>query len=73
MDRDSVNDISQISPELQAGFGYKVSERLDVSLMAQHVFGNNPNVLVNALNDTATITHIPSQQAVFLGLTLTLE
>ena len=73
MDRETVNDLTQIAPEFQAGIGYKVSKHLDVGLMVQYVAGKNPNVQADALTETGKIANIPTQVAVFLGLTLTLE
>lgn len=73
MDRESINDRAQCAPELQAGLGYKVSERLDVHLMIQYVLGSNPDVQVDAMTERGWIANIPSQRAIFLGLTLNLE
>lgn len=73
MDRESINDRAQFSPEIQAGLGYKVSECLDVHLMVQYVLGSNPDVQVDAMTERGWIANIPSQRAIFLGLTLNLE
>lgn len=73
IDRETVNDLTKIAPEVQAGIGYKVSKHLDVGLMVQYVAGKNPNVQADALTETGKIANIPTQQAVLLGLTFTLE
>lgn len=73
MDRESMNDRSQFAPELQAGFGYKVSEHLNVNLMIQYVRGKNPDVAVDAVTERGWIANIPTQKAILLGLTLNLE
>jgi opacity protein-like surface antigen len=73
IDRETVNDLTKIAPEVQAGIGYKVNKHLDVGLVYQYVAGKNPNVQADALTETGKIVNIPTQQAVLLGLTFTLE
>lgn len=73
MDRETINDKSQFAPELQAGFGYKVSEHLNVSLMAQYVLGKNPDVQADAISERGWIANIPTQKAILLGLIFNLE
>jgi hypothetical protein len=73
MDRDSINDLQEFSPELQVGLGFAFNERLDFSLMYQQVFGQKPKFVVDALRETASIANIPSQKALMLGLTYCLE
>jgi hypothetical protein len=70
VDRNEVNDLSQISPELQAGLGYKINDYLAIHIEYQHVFGGDPYYQVNEFTQTATIANIPTQKAVLLGLTL---
>ncbi|MBA2710176.1 MAG: outer membrane beta-barrel protein [Tatlockia sp.] len=70
VDRNEVNDLSKFSPELQAGFGYKINDNLAIHLAFQQVFGGNPDYKVNPITERATITNIPSQKAVLLGLSL---
>ena len=70
VDRNEVNDLSKISPELQAGLGYKINDNLAIHIEYQHVFGGDPYYQVNELTQTATIANIPAQKAVLLGLTL---
>lgn len=70
VDRNEVNDLFKISPELQAGLGYKISDYLAIHIEYQHVFGGDPYYQVNELTQTATIANIPTQKAVLLGLTL---
>lgn len=73
MDRETINDVTYYTPEIQLGLGYKVSSRLDVHLTFQHLAGKNPDIQADALTETARIAHIPAQRAVLLGLNLTLE
>lgn len=70
VDRNEVNDLSQISPELQAGIGYKLNDNLALHIEYQQVFGGNPDYRVDSLTETARITNIPTQQAVLLGLSI---
>lgn len=70
VDRNEVNDLSKTSPELQAGFGYKINDNLALHMEYQQIFGNNPYYQVNELSETATIANIPTQKAVLIGLTL---
>ncbi|HIF0302651.1 TPA: outer membrane protein [Legionella pneumophila] len=70
VDRNEINDLSQISPELQAGIGYKLNDNLALHIEYQHVFGGNPDYQVDFLTETARISNIPTQQAVLLGLSI---
>lgn len=67
--RDSINDLTQFAGEVQAGLGVPVSANFDLSLSYQGVYGGNPNLVVNALNQTAHVSTIPIQHGVLLGLT----
>ncbi|HHX8430835.1 TPA: hypothetical protein ACVO1V_002938 [Legionella pneumophila] len=73
MDRETMNDRSQFSPELQVGLGYTVREHLNVNLMVQYVLGKNPDVTVDAVTERGWVANIPTQKAILLGLTLNLE
>lgn len=68
--RNEVNDLSQTSPELQAGLGYKMNDNLALHVTYQQIFGNDPDYQVNWVTQTATIAHIPTQKSVLLGLSL---
>lgn len=70
-DRDSINDKSQIAGEVQAGLGYAISERANLNLSYQGIFGGNPDFRFNADNDTGRVSNIPAQHGVLLGLTVT--
>lgn len=71
MDRIEIKDIGELSPEMQVGLGYEISNNLSINLVYQHLFGGNPNFTLNAMTETGVIAHIPSEDAVFLGLKFT--
>jgi hypothetical protein len=70
VDRNELNDLSKINPELQAGLGYKINDNLALHIEYQQVFGGAPNYQVDPLTETASISNIPTQKAVMLGLSL---
>lgn len=70
VDRNEVNDLSKVSPEIQAGLGYQINDYMAIHFHYQHVFGGDPNYQVNETLTSATISNIPSQNSVLLGLTL---
>ncbi|HAU0369099.1 TPA: hypothetical protein JBF73_07770 [Legionella pneumophila] len=72
MDRESLNDLYQIKPEFQAGLGYQINQRLDVSVLYQYVAGGDPKIQANPMTERGRILNIPNQKALFLGLTYTL-
>lgn len=74
-DRDTINTLSQIAPELQFGLGYLINERAFASLYYQGVYGGSPDLVVDASDlshVTGRVNNIPSQNAIFLGLSFTL-
>lgn len=66
-DRESVNDLNHVSPEMQIGLGYQINEQAAITLGYQNIWGNHPTLIVNSIDDTGVINNIPSQQAVMLG------
>lgn len=70
VDRNEVNDLSKTSPEFQAGLGYKINDNLAFHITYLQIFGGNPNYQINPLDETASITNIPGQKTILLGLTL---
>lgn len=67
-----VSNKSQIAGEVQAGFGYKISESLSLDILYQGVFGGATNLQVNSDLFIASVSNIPIEQAALLGLTLTI-
>lgn len=68
LDRESVNDSSRFSPELQVGMGYFINERTSLNLGYQAIWGKKPQLVINPQTETGVFRYIPMQQAVFLGL-----
>ena len=69
-DRDSINNLSQLAGEIQAGLGFPLSERTNLSLLYQGIFGGNPKFSVNTVNETGHVDSIPIQQGLLLSLSL---
>lgn len=72
MDRESLNELEQWKPELQAGLGYQVNQRLNMNVMYQYIAGARPKIQSHAETDSGHISNIPNQRAVFLELTYAL-
>ena len=72
-DRDDVNNLSLYSPEIQAGFGYRVNEKASITLNYQYVWGEKPTLVVNPISETGILNNIPSQQAVMLGFSFNFQ
>lgn len=70
MYRNEINDLTKFSPELQVGLGYQINDNMAIHAHYQHVFGGNPNYQLNSALTGATLSNIPSQRSVLLGLTL---
>lgn len=75
-DRDSINSLRKVNPELQVGLSMNVSNRTSLSLAYQGVFAGkvgmvtiNPTLAVGA--GTGNVKNIPSQHGVLLTLTMT--
>lgn len=71
-DRDSIDTLSEVAPELQVGLGYLINERAFATLVFQEIFGGNPDFTVNATNLTGKVYNIPSQSALILGISFTI-
>ena len=70
VDRNEVNNLTKINPELQVGIGYGVKDNGTLFLSFQHVFGSNPNYQVNPLTETGYIEGLPSQDSILMGLSI---
>jgi hypothetical protein len=66
-----INTVSKASPELQAGLGYLINDSAFITLSYQGIYGGTPEYNFNANNFTASIDNIPTQNAILLGLSLT--
>lgn len=67
-DRDSINNLSKIGGEVQAGFAYPINKRINLSVLYQGIFGSNPDFQVNAAAETGHVSDIPIQNGVLLSL-----
>lgn len=71
VDRNEVNDVSQMTPELQAGVGFHF---LDTSALLfagyQHLFGQAAGFEINPMTERGYIRHIPAQSTVFIGASI---
>lgn len=69
--RNSINDLSQVSCELQGGVGFQLNTHTSLNFLYQHIFGNNPHLSVDSINSTAHVSNIPSQNGALLTLSIT--
>ena len=70
-DRVTVNDISQIAFETQAGIGMSISDRATLAVVYQGIFGSSTDYTVNTTNFTGHINNIPLQNGLLLNLSYT--
>lgn len=68
LDRDSVPDLSQFSPEIQVGFGYQINQQAAIKLGYQYIFGKKSILTVNPLAEEGVLHNIPMQQAGMIGV-----
>lgn len=66
--RQTVNNKSQFSCEIQAGLGMPITDVATLSLLYQGIFGSNLNFQANAITETGLIANIPVQNGVLLSL-----
>ena len=72
MDYATINNLSQVTGELQAGVGVPVGEASALSILYQGFYGSSPKLSVNSLNHTASVSNIPAQNGVLVSLSLLL-
>lgn len=70
VDRNEVNDISQLTPEVQAGLGYEFGDNSYVHVGYQQLFGKNINYHVDPLTEIGHIENIPRQGSLFIGVSI---
>jgi hypothetical protein len=68
--RDSVPNKSEFAGEVQAGFGYSITQVASVSLLYQRVYGGNPNFNVSDVCPSGFIETLPTQQGIMLSFSL---
>lgn len=67
-DRTSIDFLSNIAGEVQAGVGFAISKTANLSLLYQGIYGGNPNFVVDTTNETGSISTLPIQNGVLLSL-----
>ncbi len=67
-ERVTVNDLSQVAFDMQAGLGMDVSEHGKLSLVYQGIFGGSTNFTPNTVDSTGHISAIPIQNGILLNL-----
>lgn len=67
LDRTSVPDLNEFSPEIQLGFGYRINKQAAVNMGYQYILGKKPELTVDPFMATGVLHNIPSQQAVTIG------
>ncbi|BCA95108.1 hypothetical protein TUM19329_14690 [Legionella antarctica] len=68
----SINDLSQLAGEIQAGFGYPITALATLSLLYQGVYSNEANLKINAYTKRGHVSNIPSLHGVLLGFSVNL-
>jgi hypothetical protein len=70
-DRDTIPNISKISPDLHLGVAYTVSEHINLMMYYNIIFGGSPDITATMLplpaNNQGKAANIPTQQGVLLG------
>jgi hypothetical protein len=70
--QNTINELSQLAGEIQAGFGYPITALASLNLLYQGVFGGNPDLTLNLATQTAQLSNIPILHALLLGLSVNL-
>ena len=70
LNQQTINDLSQVNAEVQAGLGYDINARINLSVLYQGIFGSNPNLTVNTTAGTGTVSNIPMQNGALLSLSV---
>ncbi|MDP3269373.1 MAG: hypothetical protein Q8M40_10040 [Legionella sp.] len=66
----TINNLSQIAGEIQAGFGYPITALASLNLLYQGVYGSNPDFQVSSVTKSAHVANIPSLHAILLGFSV---
>ncbi|MDI9819832.1 MULTISPECIES: hypothetical protein [unclassified Legionella] len=70
MDTVLISNKTELAGEVQAGFGYPLTEITSLNLLYQGVFGGTPRFRQGWLTDNAHISNIPVQHGVLLGFSV---
>lgn len=69
-DRGAVNDVNKLAPEVQAGFGYTISNQANITLLYQGIFGGHPKFQLNEATLTGDLSNASVAHAVLLGFAI---
>lgn len=67
-DRTSINPISNVAGEVQAGVGIALSKISQLSVLYQGIYGGNSNFIVNATDEVGSVSSIPIQNGILLSI-----
>lgn len=66
----NLSQISQLSPEVQAGFGYPITSLANINLLYLGIYGSKPYFVADIRGDR--VFNIPTLHAVLIGLSVNL-
>ncbi|ASQ45613.1 hypothetical protein [Legionella clemsonensis] len=70
MESNWVSNKTELAGEVQAGFGYPLTEVTSLNLLYQGVFGGNPKFRQGSLNDSWHFSSIPVQHGILFGFSV---
>ncbi|MFA5960139.1 MAG: hypothetical protein WC785_06450 [Tatlockia sp.] len=65
-----INNKNAVVGEVQAGFGYPLTEVANLSLLYQGIFGGSPKVRLNSPTETGFVSVAPMQHGILLGFSI---
>ena len=68
---DLLNNISEFAGEVQAGFGYPLTEAANLTLLYQGVFSGNTRYTFGSYQPNLQVSNIPVQHGMLFGISLT--
>lgn len=68
----TLNDISEIAGEIQAGLGYPITALANLSLLYQGIYGNDPFMTLKTQQNIVAVNHTPPLHAILLALSVNL-
>ncbi|CEK11019.1 hypothetical protein [Legionella hackeliae] len=70
METDFISNKTELAGEVQAGFGYPLTEVTSLNLLYQGVFGGNPRLRQNSWSDSWHFSSIPVQHGILFGFSV---
>ncbi|WP_156812516.1 hypothetical protein [Legionella tunisiensis] len=65
-----IENKSELAGEVQAGFGYPITEVTSLNLLYQGVFGTTPKIRANSSMESWHLSNIPVQHGLLLGFSI---